>query len=85
MVVTFRGLQQPARLEIEQMTTRTEALETARAQYSAWIAADIEHLFRGAPEPKGSDFGYRHGWVTVGGFAFGTDEMVGPNNQPYMD
>ncbi len=65
--------------------TRNEALETARTTYSAFISARIEHDFRGAPAPVEADYGYRHGWVRVGEFNFGTDEMVGPNNQPWMD
>jgi hypothetical protein len=65
--------------------TRTEAQAIARQQYAAYISADIEHLFRGAPAPVGADYGYRHGWVAVGEFNFRSDEISDGAEQPYMD
>ena len=65
--------------------TRTAALEVATAKFNALLAARTANLFHGAAEPQDADYGYRHGWVAVGGFNFGTDEMIGPNNQPYLD
>lgn len=65
--------------------TRTEALEIARSKFQAMITARIEQDFRNGPAVDEAAFGYRHGWVRVGEFSFCTDEMVGPNNQPYMD
>lgn len=65
--------------------TRIEAQAIARTQYAAYIVADIEHMFRAGPAPKGADFGYRHGWVCVGEFNFRSDEISDGAEQPYMD
>lgn len=65
--------------------TRQEALAVATAKFHAMIAARINNEFKGGPAVNEAAFGYRHGWVSVGEFNFGTDEMIGPNNQPYMD
>lgn len=65
--------------------TRIEALEIARKAYAAYQSAYTNHLFRDAPAPVDADYGYHHGWVSAGEFNFGSDEMVGPTNQPYMD
>jgi hypothetical protein len=65
--------------------TRTEALTVATARFNEMISARIAHDFRNGPAVDETSFGYRHGWVQVGEFNFCTDEMVGPNNQPYMD
>jgi hypothetical protein len=65
--------------------TRTEAQAIARLNYARYIAADIKFLFCGAPMPKGEDYGYRHGWTTVGEFSFRSDEISDGAEQPYMD
>lgn len=65
-----------------QPITGTEA--KAKALYDAYNAAYIEHLFRGAPEPKGEDYGYRHGWIIVDDQAFPSTQWY-PANQPIMD
>jgi hypothetical protein len=65
--------------------TRNQALAIATAQFNQMNLAHINHDFKGGPAVNEASFGYRHGWVSVEGFSFGTDEMVGPNNQPYMD
>lgn len=65
--------------------TRNEALSVATARYNEMISARINHEFRNGPAVDEASFGYKHGWVAVAGFNFGTDEMVGPSNQPYMD
>ena len=65
--------------------TRTEAQAIARQTYAAYLAADIEHLFRGAPAPKGEEYGYRHGWTTVGEFSFPSQDISDGAEQPYMD
>ena len=56
----------------------------AKAQYDAYNRAYIEHLFRGAPEPKGEDYGFRHGWIIVGDRSFSSSRWY-PDNQPIMD
>jgi hypothetical protein len=60
--------------------TRTAALKFAQDLYAAYQAADIEHLFRGAPAPVGADYGYRHGWIIVLGHSFNGEDLTG---QPY--
>jgi hypothetical protein len=65
--------------------TRTEALAIATQKYLAFQSARTAHDFGRGPEPKQEDYGYRHGWVSFAGFSFGSDEMVGPSNQPWMD
>ncbi len=65
--------------------TRTEALAIATDQLNQMITARIEHEFRNGPAVDEASFGYSYGWVQVGKFSFGTEEMIGPNNQPYMD
>jgi hypothetical protein len=57
--------------------TRTDALTFAKNLYAAYQAADIEHLFRGAPEPVKADYCYRHGWIIFGSHAFNNEDLTG--------
>ena len=64
---------------------RSDALTIATARFNDMIRARIEHEFRNGPAVDEASFGYKHGWIAVAGFNFCSDEMVGPNNQPYLD
>lgn len=57
---------------------RNQALEIARSNYEAHTTARINHLFKRGPAfDEQADFGYRHGWYSVGDFCFNTDEITG--------
>lgn len=51
--------------------------ELAASQFKAYESAMIEHMFRNAPEPKGEEFGYQHGWVVVNGESFNREMATG--------
>ena len=57
--------------------TREIALNLAKDLYAAYRAADIEHLFRGAPEPVKADYCYRHGWIILCGYSFNNEDLTG--------
>jgi hypothetical protein len=58
--------------------TRTEALEIARANHKAHTAADIAHMFKGGPAFDAfAEYGYRHGWYTVGEYSFNMEDVTG--------
>lgn len=62
------------------MTDRNAALQIAKQRYAAFQKARTDHDYGRGPEPREADYGYRHGWVMVDGFSFGSDELTG---QPY--
>lgn len=58
--------------------TRNEALVIAKANHAAHTKADIEHMFRNGPAFDAfADFGYRHGWYTVGEHSFNNEDVTG--------
>lgn len=60
--------------------SRATALNLAKDLHAAYAAADLEHLFRGAPEPVKADYCYRHGWIILCGHSFNHEDLTG---QPY--
>lgn len=62
--------------------TRNEALEVAKASYAAHSAARIAFDFKNGPAFNEADFGYRHGWYTVGEFNFNTTDITGEQYDP---
>lgn len=61
--------------------TRLEALEIAKANHAAHTTADINNLFKGGPAfDAQAEFGFRHGWYTVGGYSFSNEDVTG---RPY--
>lgn len=62
--------------------TRNEALEIAKTNRNARTVMDIEHLFRNGPAPVDADFGYRHGWYSVGEFSFNDEDLTGTKYDP---
>jgi hypothetical protein len=58
--------------------TRNEALEIAKANHKAHVAADIAEMFHNGPEFNAeTQFGYRHGWYMVGDFSFNGEDVTG--------
>jgi len=58
--------------------TREEALKIAQANYAAHRAADIANLFKGGADFDAlAEFGYRHGWYTVGDHNFNSEDITG--------
>ena len=61
--------------------TREQALEVAKKNHAAHCAADIANLFKGGPTfDAQAEYGYRHGWYTVGEYSFCPEEITG---RPY--
>lgn len=62
---------------------RAQALEIAKANRSAHVAADIANLFHGAPAFDAFErFGFRHGWYSVGKFSFNNEDLTGQKYDP---
>ena len=58
------------------------AIDQARANYKAYMAADIEHMFRGAPAPVKADYGYSNGWIIIGDQSFCAEQMFPKEHHP---
>lgn len=67
---------------MEMHMTREQALEIARNNQMARSAAWIAHDFKGGPAVNEADFGYRHGWYSVGEFSFSNSEVTGVSYDP---
>ena len=58
--------------------TREQALQTAKATHKAYRKALLENLMGRAPHFDAlADYGFRHGWYTVGEFSFSEEEVSG--------
>lgn len=62
--------------------TREQALEVARANQQAHSAARIAEDFKGGPPVNEADFGYKHGWYSVGEFSFSNSEITDQQYDP---
>ena len=61
---------------------REQALKVAKANYAAHRAADIANLFKGGPAfDAQAEYGYRHGWYTVGDFSFCLEQITGEESE----
>ena len=58
--------------------TREQALQVAKTNHAAHQSADIANLFKGGPAfDAQAEFGYRHGWYTVGDHSFCHEDITG--------
>ena len=58
--------------------TKEQAFIAAQKAHKAYMAADIEHMFRGDPEPIATEYGRSGGgWYTVQGFTFPDYQLEG--------
>lgn len=57
--------------------TRHDALQIAKVRYAEFMKARTDADFGRGPEPREADYGYRHGWMSVAGHSFNSEDLTG--------
>lgn len=57
--------------------TRAEALEIAKTVRADCMKARIDFMFGRTTSFNEADYGYKHGWYTIGDYNFNDDEITG--------